>query len=64
MLNLTLKRKHDESIVIQLPDGSNIWVTVRFIRGGDCRLSVNAPSSVRVDREEVYLARMAEGRQP
>lgn len=46
---LVLSRKTDESILI---DG-NIRITVLGIRGGQVRLGIEAPRSVRVIREEL-----------
>lgn len=46
---LVLSRKNDESILI---DG-NIRITVLGIRGGQVRLGIEAPRSVRVVREEL-----------
>ncbi len=46
---LVLSRKSDESILI---DG-NIRITVLGIRGGQVRLGIEAPRSVRVIREEL-----------
>jgi carbon storage regulator len=49
---LVLSRKKNE--VIRIDD--NIKVTVVAIRGGKVRLGIEAPSEIRVHREEVYLA--------
>jgi carbon storage regulator len=48
---LVLSRKVGESIQI---DG-DIRVTVTQVRGGRVRLSISAPSSVRIAREEILL---------
>jgi carbon storage regulator len=53
---LVLTRRFGETIVI---DGE-IRVTVVEIKGGKVRLGVTAPASVRVDRAEVHVARIAE----
>ena len=47
---LVLSRKVGESIQI---DG-DIRVTVTQVRGGRVRLSISAPSSVRIAREEIF----------
>jgi carbon storage regulator len=47
---LVLTRKTGESIYI----GGNIRVTVTSIDGNKVRLGIEAPPSVRIDREEVY----------
>ena len=55
---LVLTRKVGEQIII----GGNIVVTIAAIEGNKIRLAVQAPKSVRVDREEVHSRRMAEQR--
>jgi carbon storage regulator len=50
---LVLTRRIGEKIVI---DG-NIEVTVVAIRGDRVRIGINAPDSVRVDREEIHERR-------
>jgi carbon storage regulator len=52
---LVLTRRVGETIVI---DG-NIEVTVVAIQGDKVRLGVNAPRSMRVDRQEVHERRAA-----
>ena len=58
---LILRRNERERIVITLPDGEEITVTVVEIRvsgfARSVRLGFEAPPSVRVDREEVHLQR-------
>ena len=46
---LVLSRKQGESIQID----DNIFVTVTQVRGGRVRLSIDAPKSVRIVRQEV-----------
>lgn len=48
---LVLSRKQGESVVI----GNDILVTVLEVRGDQIRLGIDAPRSVSVHREEVYL---------
>jgi carbon storage regulator len=48
---LVLTRKPGESIII----GSDIVVTVLEVRSDQIRLGIDAPRSVSVHREEVYL---------
>jgi carbon storage regulator len=48
---LVLSRKLDESIVI----GNNIRITVVGIRGGQVRIGIEAPPSVKVFREELCM---------
>ena len=55
---LVLTRKITEVIVI----GDGIRVTITSIQGDKVRIGIEAPASVRVDREEVHrrLAEFAE----
>lgn len=48
---LVLTRRAGESIVI----GNNVVVTVLEVRGDQVRVGVDAPRSIQVHREEVYL---------
>ena len=48
---LVLTRKPGESLYI----GDDIKVTLHGIRGNQVRIGVEAPSSVRIYREEIYL---------
>jgi len=47
---LVLSRRSDESLFI----GNDIKITVLDIRGGQVRLGIVAPESIKVHREEVY----------
>jgi carbon storage regulator len=47
---LILTRKPGEAVVIN----DNIEVVVVSIEGGQIRLGINAPSSVRIHRKELY----------
>jgi len=47
---LVLSRRSDESLFI----GDDIKITVLDIRGGQVRLGIVAPESIKVHREEVY----------
>ncbi len=55
---LVLTRRIDETIVI---DGG-IRVTVLAVQGDRVRIGVEAPPSVRVDREEIHERRDGTGR--
>lgn len=59
---LVLTRKVNESVVIN----GNIVVTVLEIDRGKIKLGVQAPKNVKVDREEVHLAKQSadNGKQP
>ena len=48
---LVLSRKQGESVVI----GNDILVTVLEVRGDQIRLGIDAPRSITVHRQEVYL---------
>ena len=47
---LVLSRKIDEALLI----GDDIKVTVLDIRGGQVRIGISAPSSIKIHREEIY----------
>jgi carbon storage regulator len=51
---LVLSRQKDEVVVIILPDGRVIEITVVDIRGDKVRLGTNAPKDIAVHRKEVY----------
>ena len=47
---LVLSRRADESLYI----GDDIRITVLDIRGGQVRIGITAPDTIKVHREEVY----------
>ena len=47
---LVLSRRADESLYI----GDEIKITVLDIRGGQVRIGITAPDTIKVHREEVY----------
>lgn len=54
---LVLQRKVEEDIVIVLPDGQEIVVTVTEIRNGcKVRLGIQAGGNIKVHRREVWEA--------
>jgi len=55
---LVLTRKPGQSLYI----GDNVKITMMEIRGNQIRIGVDAPASVRVYREEIYLQIMEENR--
>lgn len=55
---LVLSRHRDESIIIPVPGGPRLRITVIDIRGDKVRIGVEAPPDVPVDREEIYEAKM------
>lgn len=50
---LVLSRKTDEVIVIN----DNIRIMVVEIRGDKVRIGIDAPKSVEVDREEIWISK-------
>ena len=50
---LVLTRKRHERVLLALPGGQKIWVEVVDAHGGSARLSIDAPASVRICREEI-----------
>ena len=47
---LVLSRKTDEALII----GDDIKITVLDIRGGQVRIGISAPPSVKIHREKIY----------
>ena len=47
---LVLSRRADESLYI----GDDIKITILDIRGGQVRIGITAPDTIKVHREEVY----------
>lgn len=60
---LILTRRVGETLVIKMPDGTEIRTTILGVKGNQVRIGVDAPKNVIVDREEIYERRMA-GMQP
>lgn len=56
---LVLTRKPGQAVYI----GDDIRITLMEIRGNQVRLGVEAPSSVRIYREEIYLQILEENKQ-
>lgn len=52
MLNLT--RRPGETIVMTLPSGETIRITVLNIKGNQVRIGTDAPNHIAVDRQEIY----------
>ncbi len=57
---LTLYRKVNEKIRI----GDDVEIVVIEIRGTSVRIGIKAPTDIPVDREEIYLRKLAERSQP
>lgn len=60
MPRLLLARKEGQRIVIQVPGHGLVWINVEEINRSSVRLSFDAGPSVKVDREEIYLARVCQ----
>ncbi len=59
---LVLTRRPNERIRVQVPAGNGtvtVWISVVELIGGKARIGVDAPPNVRVDREEIALAKEA-----
>lgn len=54
---LCLSRREGETVYI----GDNIKLTIHRIEGKSVRLTFSAPADVQIDREEIVLARAAQG---
>jgi carbon storage regulator len=50
---LTLTRRVGETLIIELPDGQEIRVTVTGLNGSQVRLGTEAPREILVSREEI-----------
>ena len=51
---LILTRRPGETLIIELPNGKQIDVTVLEVKGNQVRIGINAPKDVAVHREEIY----------
>ena len=57
---LILSRRQGESVVMTLATGELIEVTVLTMHSNQVRIGVDAPKTVTVDRQEIYLKKQAE----
>lgn len=57
---MCLSRKKNEVIVLKTPEGRWIEVHTVDIRGDKVRLGIRADRDVRIDRKEVWDARLAQ----
>lgn len=57
MARLVLARKHQEAVVLHLPDGQAVTVTVESIDGSKVRLGFDAPRSIPIMRSELGAPR-------
>lgn len=56
---LILTRNVGRSLVITAGD-QTITVTVLGVKGNQCKMGIDAPKDVAVDREEIHLKKLAE----
>jgi carbon storage regulator len=61
---LVLSRKENESIVLTLPNGQEIVVTVVEIDRGKIRLGFEAPLDIKIFRTEIWRGQDAIRREP
>lgn len=50
---LVLSRTVHERILLRLPDGREMWLSVEKVQGDKVRLGVDAPPDVEILREEI-----------
>lgn len=50
---LVLTRRIGESVIVELPDGRDFYVTLVETRSGQAKLMFTAPKDVRIRREEL-----------
>lgn len=50
---LALTRKHDQKIILTMPDGREILINVARIYGEKVRLAITAPDDVLIRRAEI-----------
>ena len=51
---LILIRREGETLIIELPTGEKIAVTVLGVKGNQVRIGTDAPDDVTILREELY----------
>lgn len=57
---LIVSRQRDQKVIVETSPGVTVSVQIIDIRGDKVRVGIEAPKSMRVDREEVYARRAAE----
>lgn len=57
---LILTRRPNETLVFRTASGELIKATVLGVHANQVRIGVDAPKSVSVDREEIFLKKQAE----
>ncbi len=57
---LILSRRPGEALVFRTASGDLITATVMGVHANQVRIGVDAPKSISVDREEIYLKKKAE----
>lgn len=58
---LVLGRNEGQKVMLTLPSGEVIAVSVVAVRGKKARLGFESPKNVSIDREEVFEARKKDG---
>ncbi len=48
-----IARRLNERTLIRMPDGTECWVTIVAVDRGKVRLGIQAPSAVKIFREEI-----------
>lgn len=61
---LVLSRNPSESVLLILPDGREITLTVIAVRDSRARLGIDAPNDVTILREEVQQAALVAALEP
>jgi len=56
---LVLTRREGESILIDLPSGERIEVTVLGVKGNQVRIGTEAPDEISIVREELLVKNQA-----
>lgn len=59
---LVLGRNRGQKVIVQLDNGEIISISVVEVRGTKVRLGFDAPGSVCINREEIYIANKEESK--
>jgi carbon storage regulator len=57
---LMLTRQVGERIVMTLEDGRTITILMAALKPGSARIGIDAPVTIGVDREEIYVRKQRE----
>jgi len=58
---LILTRRPGETLIIELPTGEQVGVTVLGVKGNQVRIGTQAPADISIVREELLDRLLAEG---